>query len=1101
MRVVGIGASAGGLHALELFFSELSGNLGAVFVVIQHLSPDYDSALAEILQRATPMSVVALEQETEMVPDHVYVNSPNLDVRIDGHWIRLVPRTDHVKPLHLPIDDFFFSLAAEFGSDSVGIVLSGMGTDGSRGLREIKGCGGLAMIQAPPSAEFDGMPRSALRQDVADLILPPESLARKLGTILRNGELVTEEEDLDDMDRDQLIAKLLNQIKIVTHLDFTPYRQSTIDRRIEKRMLLRQESSLREYIGNVLKDDAEMRLLQQSFLIGVTRFFRDQAAFEVLREKVIPRICQQHTGKDPIRIWVPSCSTGEEVYSIGMLLADYLEQEGDNREFKIFGTDVDQRSIVIANQGEYDTSILADVSHKHINKYFFTSSAGFRVRPELRRNIFFAVQNLLADSPFVRIDLISCRNFLIYIDKPSQQNVLANFHFGLNPGGTLFLGPSESLSGLESAFDLIDRRWKIFQKRENSPQLASLPALSTKISDTLKPRTTETHSFSITKQNTSYLESSSVKTSSAKIYSAPGSPTSMDYFSRYLSERFAPPTLFVNQNYDVLYLNGDFEGILHLPRFNAHLSLKTIVNEEVQSLLMAGVDRVYDKKNSGVFERINLGGSTKEPRWVSVRFSIHEFTEANDTLAILQFDPIDEQLDEGGEIEIYAPDQRLRAKIKELERELQRSETRARKLHNELETTNEELQSSNRELLASNEELQSTNEELQSVNEELYTVNSEFQRKNEELNTTYNDLENLLLSTQISTIFVDRDLGIRRFSPGIRQQFDLNESDTGRPITSFSSAFEDLNIGALCREVLDVKSKHEEEITDRKGNAYLLRVLPYQSDEEEIDGVVITFIDINELVKARQKLKEMANKYRAIFQNTEEGVLVIRESGKIEEANQKIVGSSVEMLVGEYFSELIAQDEQKVVFNNLLRSAFDEKQAASIKIVLSGPKNKLLHTRMEIIPTYSEEQPLEQQEYDRAVLLLHDESEWERERQEREDLLNSYQKSLATVESRGGVLALDGEILALNFSNSLELSSEDYLTRNVRDFLTESGVSKINYAFEKIMAGSLLEEVSYLSKDLLHQPGPLLIQYRPVRSSQGIAFITVSIIDQSNMVS
>ncbi|PPK85835.1 two-component system CheB/CheR fusion protein [Neolewinella xylanilytica] len=1093
VRIIGIGASAGGLQALEEFFSEVPVGLGVAFIVVQHLSMDHASSMSSILQRTTSLRVVPLDSLVVPEPDTVYVKMPGVDVEVDKMTIRTVARNATKNALYLPIDDFFFSLAKSRGEDAIAIVLSGMGADGSRGLKEVKSRGGLVMVQHPGSAQFDGMPRAALRQHLADIVLPPAELASRLATMLRHSTALDPENDvLHNLTQSDLVRKLLDRIYQTARLDFNRYRPATIMRRIEKRMLIRQHADLAQYVQQTLEDEEELQTLRQSFLIGVTRFFRDQDAFDVLKQEVIPSLFDQ-VGEREVRIWVPACSTGEEAYSIAILIQDYLDSNGLERTFKIFGSDVDRKSIITAAAGVYDESIAADVPAPWLQKYFIREPPGFRVRPDLKENILFAVQNLLDDPPFIRIDFLSCRNFLIYVNGEGQQRILANFHFSLNPSGCLMLGPSESLGGLQSAFTTVDRRWKIYRKRMGGKTPARRGGHIIDHSSSL----TEGENTPAVPQLSQRLADSST---GAFKRSNPSSLASMDFYARYLSERYAPATLFVNRQYDILYLNGDFDGMLRLPRFNAMLSLHTMVSQEAQSLLTAGVDRVLRTGNSGVFERINLADTGNTPNYVRVRFSVTEFAQVDEPVAMLEFFPSEEQLKFGAEIEgdeVYSVDSRLRERIRRLEAELLSSEQRGQKLYNELEATNEELQSSNRELLASNEEMQSTNEELQSVNEELYTVNNEFQRKNEELNNINNDVHNLLKSTQISTIFVDDQLRIRRFTPGVGQQFDLHTSDLGRPITSFSNPFEELDFEALCRKVLTSTVRHDQEIQDRKGNYFLLRMLPYLTDQEHVQGIVITFVDINDLVFTRHRLTDMANKYEAIFENTEETIAVLWENSRIEEVNRPLAGRQKAELVGTYFTDLIVSDQDKVRFNEGLRASFDRGEVSNQELSLKSSAGSTIYTKLEIIPIAPtvENTAEKMGRVSQVMVIIHDFTEIEEERQQSTAIISKYVEALSQLQQDAGLVDMQDRLINVNHMRGHIHEPDHYLNRMISDFITPSGMEKYRLAVDRIRGGSEVEKVTFSLQELLDDNQPRTVLYRPVFINGVLTFINFETVD------
>ncbi|MBB4078441.1 two-component system CheB/CheR fusion protein [Lewinella aquimaris] len=1092
VRIIGIGASAGGLQALESFFSELPAKLGVAFVVVQHLPLDHLSSMASILQRSSKMPVVPLKKNTLAEPDHIYVNQPKFEVTVsDMLW--LTPRDPVRNALYLPIDDFFFSLAESRKEEAIGIVLSGMGTDGSRGMKEIKARGGLVMVQHPDSAQFNGMPRSVVRQHIADVVLPPALLASRLTMILRQGRSVQlETTQLTDLNDAELLNTLLERIRVTTRIDFTHYRQTTILRRIEKRILITEAESLRAYITTTLENEEELQQLRQSFLIGVTRFFRDQEAFEILKNQIIPKLFEHKTTDEEVRVWVPSCSTGEEAYSVAILMQEYVDGNNLNVPYRIFGSDVDRNSIIFASQGIYDSTIAADLPAGYLQRYFSPTSSGYQVKTELKENILFAVQNLLDDPPFIRIDLLSCRNFLIYINSDIQQRILANFHFGLNPTGYLFLGPSESLGPMKSAFTSVNRRWKIYHKKVGGKTLSGET-----IAPVFQPitinKTPQLGSQPKLKERSSLQPEQTAEQTPSK------GKTTMDIYARYLSERYAPPTLFVDRNYDILYLNGDFNGILQMPRYNARLSLLTVMNDDAQKVITAGVDRVMKSKSNGSYEQVNIAGRDQPERLMKVRFGVQDFLEAGQEVATVEFVPVEdvELPTKGDDGEVYTVTNRLKEKIRELQTELLRSEQRAHKLYNELEATNEELQSSNRELLASNEEMQSTNEELQSVNEELYTVNNEFQRKNEELNDINNDVTNLMKSTQISTIFVDNDLRIRRFTPGIGQQFDLHTSDIGRPIAAFATPFNTLVIDQLCAQVLEDNTRIDQEIEDRNGNCYLLRILPYLTDRQEVAGVVITFVDINDLVRTRKRLTDMATKYEAIFHNTQEIIAIVKENSRIEDINLPMPGYSQEALLGIYFTDLIGSAQDKVRFSDSLRNTFDTARVNLVNIALKSDAGTDTKIEIELIPIGNfEGNSREEATVDQVMLIIHDITNVELERKQATQTIERYQRMMSNLHRAAGLINLENERLVMvNNVQRFEDGKDNYLQRPLSEFLTTSGLARFRAALQRIKDGELQVLVEYPVDELRESDKVLQVIYRPVYLKDKLSLISFEVGD------
>ena len=1088
-RIVGIGASAGGLEALEDFLKDLPGEIDAALVIVQHLSPNHESSMEEILQRATDMPVHSLNEDVELVSGAVYVKSPNRDVRVDGSGLRIIDRPTDQGHLYLPIDEFFFSLAAARGSEAIAIILSGMGTDGSRGVKDIKEAGGIVMVQAAASARFDGMPQATIRQRVTDIIGTPAELAERLALILQSEGLFPEEAvDLATLTEGEVVTQLLEYIRKTQRIDFTEYRRATILRRVEKRMLINQISELTDYVGFVMDNEAELQILRHSFLIGVTRFFRDREAFDIFQSQILPQLFSADEPHREVRLWVPSCSTGEEVYSYAILLAEYLRENRLTNRFKIFGSDVDRHSITLASAGEYDATIAADVPRELLRRYFTPHPTGYSVTTEIKERILFAVQNLLIDPPFIRIDFLACRNFLIYISTQAQRGVIANFHFALQPDGFLFLGPSENLGELTNYFKYVHRRWKFFQKR---------PADKRIINHRLGRLSPASKRTGIIDVGDVVLPPSTGKNSASPQRQTSDGNQGMDYFSRYLADRYAPPTLFIDQNYTVIYLSGDFSDLLRLPRYNALMSLRTLVEEEVQDLLVSGVDRVLETGNSASLDRVNFKRRSGDPLPLRVRFSSVRIEAHEGPVAQLEFLPLpDQQRSEPDDEALeHFVEVRFREQIKQLEDQLHRSEQRAQKLYNELEATNEELQSSNRELLASNEEMQSTNEELQSVNEELYTVNAEFQRKNDELNNINNDVNNLLKSTQISTIFVDSDLSIRRFTPGVSQLFDLYNSDLGRPITAFATPFAGLNMAEICQEVLENNTRHDEEIHDRNGNHFLLRVLPYLTEEEMVEGVVITFVDIRDLIETRHQLTDLAHKYRAIFDYADEVIAIIRENSRILEINQSLVGVPEDSVIDTYLADYITSDEDKVRFSEALRSIFDAGSVQSLAITLGGENGETVYAQLEVIPIQQFDGESEGS-VEQAMVILHDITELTEQRRAADAIIAQYQMILANNSTGGGLIDMSGNLATLNDVGIFEDRTSEYLSKNLRAFLSPAAMNRYRLALQKIRSGAESATVFYPASELINDESDRTVCYRPVYDGDRLLFLSFELVDE-----
>ena len=1062
---------------------------GMAYIIVQHLSSDHESHLAELLDRQTPLEVVAVTKPIEIKPNVIYVRTPTIELKIDNTQLVPTERITAGTDAFYPIDRFFISLAHQRREKAIGIILSGMGTDGSRGVDAIKEYGGLILVQSPESAQFTGMPKAVLRYDVADLVASPEQLARRLVSMVElESNLLHEESSGDPISSTQLIRELLKLIKTREGVDFSSYRSTTIRRRVEKRMLITQTPINSEYLQLVKQRREECRALAKSFLIGVTRFFRDTDAFTVIQREIIPKIFAQAPFDQPVRVWVPSCSTGEEAYSLAMLLEEYRREHAPHREFKVLASDVDANSVKIANRGFYPDNIPADVSSAFLDRYFTAEIGGYQVIQKLRDRILFAVQDLLHDPPFIRVDLISCRNFLIYIKIEAQARILSSFHFALNPEGFLFLGPSESLGKLQEAFHPLDRRWKIFSRRVyDSLPLPSMARAPVQSEEDKEPAT---RARPVQVGNTELLSNPSFNMETAS------SIMVRDPFAQYLADQYAPTSLFVTAEYEIVYINGDVDGLLTFPRQHTSFNLQRVLSTEVSTVLCSAVDDVFKEDSDYRTTTIGVSVPDVELRGQAFATRVQRVDAVNspDPVCMITLRQVDNSATEGQEPtgKITRANELIRRRIQTLEEQLLQSNLKTQKLLAELEATNEELQTSNRELLASNEEMQSTNEELQSVNEELYTVNNELQQKNEQLKLLNSDVNHLLESTDIGTIFLDERLLIRRFTPTIRRQFDLHSSDIGRPISSFSSSFEELDLVAKCQEVLTTRTRHEEEVVDRKGQNFLLRILSHEGLNELEPGLVVTFININDLVDARKRLEDMATKYQALLVHSQDTIIIVGAAGRIREINKWVKPKQTpEELIGRYFSDLIVEDSQKVLFDNTLRSVFSKHQPVQVRLALDGPGPAGVHLDMAFIPAH-EDLTGKRVSEPQVLLIIRDVSEHVRHEHHTNAILEDYRHRLNQMDTQGGLIDPDGQIVYLNRNTDPNRQLNDYKDRNVKDFLTSTGTQKFERALERIANGSFEELVHYLPDDLLIapiEPSGTRILYRPIIADRELRLI------------
>ncbi len=832
--IVGLGASAGGLAAFGDFLSALPDSPGMAFVLVQHLAPDQPSMLTELLQRRTALPVLEIEDGVLVQPDAVYVIPPNRDLTLEGGRLRLLEPASP-RGHRLPIDSFFRSLA-QVGDRAVCIVFSGTGSDGTLGLRAIKAEGGMVMAQAPESAEHDSMPSSAIATGVVDSVLAPAEMPTHLMAYLsrtlapRTGPpAVTETENFRG------IFKLL---RAHTGHDFSGYKRSTLTRRIERRIAVRQVEGLEDYTSLLEREPAEIEALFRDLLIGVTSFFRDPEAFRVLETHVLPRIFSNKASGGSVRAWIPGCSTGEEAYSIAILLQECLEAFKLNLKLQVFATDIDRHAVEQARSGLFPSTVAADISSERLARFFVLEPDGahYRIQKGIRDTLIFSVQDLLADPPFSNLDLLSCRNLLIYLNADLHKQLIPLFHYALTPGGYLFLGSSETVGDFQALFGPVDRESKLYRRREN-PQGAwrSPPGIS-------------------------FVPRNRGADQPAGKGSAGTRPPLREAMDKALLD-YAPAAALINERGDILYVHkrigrylepGPGEAtlnILKLAREGLHRELTNALRKAVSSQLPVECPGLKVKVN-GDFLTLNLTVAPltsaglllvvfEEPLTLTAAHSAEAGPDADERLAALS--------------------RELRANEEYLETTLQEMET----ANEELRSSHEEMQSVNEELQSANEELQTSKEELQSVNEELATVNAELQSKVFDLFRANNDLNNLMAGTGVATIFVDHQLRIQRFTPAVTQVINLIPADIGRPvghITPNLVGYE--NLAADLHRVLDTLQPAEVEVETRAGDWFLLRIRPYRTLENVIEGAVILFFDITELKRTEAALRASEAKYR-----------------------------------------------------------------------------------------------------------------------------------------------------------------------------------------------------------------------------------------------
>ncbi|WP_438037035.1 chemotaxis protein CheB [Sorangium sp. So ce204] len=818
--VVGIGASAGGLEALEHFFANIPKESGMAFVVVQHLSPDFKSLMDEILGRRTELPIHLVENGMLVQPDHVYLIPPKKEMIIAGDRLLLSER-DRDQELALPIDVFFRSLAQDCGPRAIAVVLSGGGSDGSRGIRAVHEAGGLVVVQDVDSAQFDGMPKTARDAGVADCVLPPQDMPRVLLDHVRSRGRRPER---DAASVDQGMSAVYRMLEEQFGIDFTHYKPSTVTRRIERRIQLAHTDDIEQYVKRLKSKSSELDVLYRDLLIGVTRFFRNEEAFGILERSVLPELLRAGPRDAPFRVWVAGCATGEEVYSLAILLHE-LTSAGGHRPFKVFATDVHHGSLEVATRGLYEEEAVVNVSPERLERHFIRRGRSYQIVPDLRQAVVFAHHNVIKDAPFTRVDFISCRNVLIYLQPAVQQKVLSLFHFALNRGGVVFLGPSETPGHLAHDFEIVDKQWRIYRKYSDR-RMQVEPRFQA-----VSPKARSAPRSGIT----------------APVARHPASHLLGTYDA--LLDEFMPPGLLVNDAGELVHAFGGASRFLKVKDGRQGLDAFEMLDCDLKMVLTGGLRRVLKERTAIVFKGVQADGGT-------YKITMRRVESRRGTLphVLITFDAIDGAPRRAAmpEMEIDLDDV-SREQLGALEAELGHTKQTLQAMTEQLEASNEELQAANEELLASNEELQSTNEELQSVNEELYSVNAEYQRKIADLTELGNDMENLLSSTDIGTIFLDRELKIRKFTPQIAESFNLLLQDVGRPIETFTYAVDHPELTADLKRVLATGERVERELRDRHGRSFFLRVLPYRA-KGTIAGVVLTLIDVSGLKAAEDAL-------------------------------------------------------------------------------------------------------------------------------------------------------------------------------------------------------------------------------------------------------
>ncbi|MEW6219159.1 MAG: CheR family methyltransferase [Thermodesulfobacteriota bacterium] len=885
--VVGVGASAGGIEAISRLLEAMPPSRGFAIVLVVHRDPRYQGGLEELFAKRTGLTVVQAEHRLAVEPDTVYVIPPNAYLALQGNRFR-VDKPVLVRGTRLPIDHFFHSLGEERREQAVAVILTGTASDGALGLKTVKELGGMVMAQDPATALHDSMPRSAIATGLVDHVLAVEEMPAAIVDYLRHPLLNRVEATRElSVQEKAALNEVLSLLRFRTKHDFRGYKKTTLFRRILRRLSINRLEGLQEYLDFLRTTPQEIDLLKKDLLINVTSWFRDQEAWQQLEAEVIPRLFERPEKEEPVRAWIAGCATGEEAYSLAILFHEYLEGAGQSRVVQIFATDVDQEALEIARQGSYSRNIENEVDAKRLSRFFDQQEGAFRVKKRLRESVIFALHNLIADPPFSRLDLICCRNLLIYLDTEVQQRILPLFHFALREGGFLFLGPSETTSQAQHLFRTVSKKWRLYKRIGSAIAVNALQLPS--------PR-----------EETGQLFGQELQTPAVA-----GTFKLAETARRVLLERYVPASVLIDRKGRALYFHGSHEKYLVQPAGEPTTNILDMAREGLKTRLRGAVQQAADSEQEIVAAgvRLRLGD-----RYQPVRITVLPFQRPHQAEGLLLVTFEDEERPQA-DIEGRQPcEGDVESVVKQLEEELHAT-------IGDLETSNEELRSSNEEILSMNEELQSSNEELetskeelQSINEELTTLNAQLAGKIQDLEEAHADLDNLMRSTQIACLFLDEELRIKRFTAAAATIFSLLPTDCSRPLADLDYKRIDPDLLVACRRVLDTLATEEKEVSGDGGMWYLRRILPYRDQEQRIRGVVVTFANVSQLKAAEERLEASQLAYRRLVDNNPDGICQIDQAGAIRTANPalaRMLGYPADELVGRPLVAFLAPDSQQ----------------------------------------------------------------------------------------------------------------------------------------------------------------------------------------------
>jgi two-component system CheB/CheR fusion protein len=926
--IVGMGASAGGLQAFSKFFEAMPDDSGMAFVLIHHVDPDHESLMAELLAKHTKMPVALAVDGARVAPNHVYVIPPKRFLGIKDGTLRLTDPTER-RGMRLPINHFLRTLAQDQGQSAIAIILSGTGSDGATALAEIKAQGGIVLVQDPKDAMHDGMPRSAINADSVDHVLPVSKMPKALLAYGQHPYIKSKKTARPlGAKASGSLPEIVRVLKAHSPIDFNLYKEGTLLRRIERRMVLRHMVNTVDYLALLRDSPEEAEKLCNDLLINVTQFFRDPDAFGHLGKDVLHDLVRSHEAGQPLRIWVPACSTGEEAYSLAIEAIEHISTLRKDVKLQVFASDVDERALAIARAGVYPETIEVDVSAERLNRFFIKEDHSYRVTSELRDCVVFANQNVLADAPFSRLDLISCRNLLIYLTPEGQDRVFSVFHFALNDGGFLFLGSSETIGGHEDLFQPLARRHHVYKRLGKGRHRAI--------------------NFPISSQT-----SSLVGGPRDQAVTEAGPMRLADLSQRLLIQKYAPAAVLINSQLEVLYVEGPADQYLKVPMGQANQGVLAMARQGLRAKLAATI-RTTQKTGK---ETTTSGLVTHAGKRLPVTITAYPVPDDETNLLMVTFadqPPVEtETATDGNKAPLQSSHRQLEQELEATRLDLQNTVRDFERSTEELKAANEEAMSMNEEFQSTNEELETSKEELQSLNEELTTLNTQLQQKVDDERRMTDDLNNLLSSSGVATLFLDRDMKIMRFTPAMRDLFNVINNDVGRPFGDITGKVDDPNLLDDARTVLDTLKTAEAEVQSESGSWFLRHVLPYRTQDGKIDGVVVTFQDVSDLKRLQHEI-ETARKFAERVVNTiREPLLVLDKDLKVVSASQsfhRVFGTSDDKVIDKYLFRL--QDGRWDIpdLRKLLEGILPEKTTVeafevTVDFGQAGPRDMVLNAR------------------------------------------------------------------------------------------------------------------------------------------------------------